>query len=286
MWSVRWVVEAMRRRSYILVLFDEIEKRIPMCLTNCCNFCMKVACPIPGAAQSTLRTMTSNIGSKVIERGWGSLCFEFSGESVEEFSYTRIRCRSVLAFSPWWLRHQTHTWMLQILVNWGASWILKILFWLRSACSDGFRCVYSLVGEGSDLHYWSLAPHQVTWSRPWLMQFGKNMACWGSCSIALLVPYFFVAQPCGVCPQLEVLNVNACDAFPETVQSEGAHVFDYTVSTTDFCNLITKLHLLSSKVSCWCSVFMALFSCRDRSSFMRTQCGDELLGCAVVRWRD
>jgi ATP-dependent Clp protease ATP-binding subunit ClpC len=35
--------------------------------------------------------MTSNIGSKVIEKGGGGLGFEFSGESAEESQYTRIR---------------------------------------------------------------------------------------------------------------------------------------------------------------------------------------------------
>jgi ATP-dependent Clp protease ATP-binding subunit ClpC len=35
--------------------------------------------------------MTSNIGSKVIEKGGGGLGFEFSGSSVEDTQYTRIR---------------------------------------------------------------------------------------------------------------------------------------------------------------------------------------------------
>merc|ERR1711943_86846 len=41
--------------------------------------------------KNTLVIMTSNIGSKVIEKGGGGLGFEFSGESEEESQYTRIR---------------------------------------------------------------------------------------------------------------------------------------------------------------------------------------------------
>ena len=35
--------------------------------------------------------MTSNIGSKVIEKGGGGLGFEFGGGDVEENQYNRIR---------------------------------------------------------------------------------------------------------------------------------------------------------------------------------------------------
>ena len=35
--------------------------------------------------------MTSNIGSKVIEKGGGGLGFEFSGESIEDSQYNRIK---------------------------------------------------------------------------------------------------------------------------------------------------------------------------------------------------
>merc|ERR1712134_202397 len=41
--------------------------------------------------KNTLLIMTSNIGSKVIEKGGGGLGFEFSGESPEDSQYTRIR---------------------------------------------------------------------------------------------------------------------------------------------------------------------------------------------------
>ena len=35
--------------------------------------------------------MTSNIGSKVIEKGGGGLGFEFSGDSIEDSQYNRIK---------------------------------------------------------------------------------------------------------------------------------------------------------------------------------------------------
>ena len=41
--------------------------------------------------KNTLVIMTSNIGSKVIEKGGGGLGFEFSEDNEEEARYTRIR---------------------------------------------------------------------------------------------------------------------------------------------------------------------------------------------------
>ena len=41
--------------------------------------------------KNTLIIMTSNIGSKVIEKGGGGLGFEFSGENAEESQYNRIK---------------------------------------------------------------------------------------------------------------------------------------------------------------------------------------------------
>ena len=41
--------------------------------------------------KNTLLIMTSNIGSKVIEKGGGGLGFEFSGDSVEDSQYNRIK---------------------------------------------------------------------------------------------------------------------------------------------------------------------------------------------------
>ena len=44
--------------------------------------------------KNTLLIMTSNIGSKVIEKGGGGLGFEFSGDSVEDSQYNRIKSLS------------------------------------------------------------------------------------------------------------------------------------------------------------------------------------------------
>ena len=41
--------------------------------------------------KNTLLILTSNIGSKVIEKGGGGLGFEFSGDSVEDSQYNRIK---------------------------------------------------------------------------------------------------------------------------------------------------------------------------------------------------
>ena len=41
--------------------------------------------------KNTLLIMTSNIGSKVIEKGGGGLGFEFSGDSAEDSQYNRIK---------------------------------------------------------------------------------------------------------------------------------------------------------------------------------------------------
>ena len=41
--------------------------------------------------KNTLIIMTSNIGSKVIEKGGGGLGFEFSGENLEDTQYNRIK---------------------------------------------------------------------------------------------------------------------------------------------------------------------------------------------------
>ena len=87
--------EAVRRRPYTVVLFDEIEKAHP----DVFNLLLQLLedgrlTDSKGRTvdfKNTLIIMTSNIGSKVIEKGGGGLGFEFSGESAEESQYTRIR---------------------------------------------------------------------------------------------------------------------------------------------------------------------------------------------------
>ena len=89
------LTEAVRRRPYTVVLFDEIEKAHP----DVFNLLLQLLedgrlTDSKGRTvdfKNTLVIMTSNIGSKVIEKGGGGLGFEFSGESEEESQYTRIR---------------------------------------------------------------------------------------------------------------------------------------------------------------------------------------------------
>ena len=89
------LTEAVRRRPYTVVLFDEIEKAHP----DVFNLLLQLLedgrlTDSKGRTvdfKNTLVIMTSNIGSKVIEKGGGGLGFEFSGESAEDSQYNRIR---------------------------------------------------------------------------------------------------------------------------------------------------------------------------------------------------
>ncbi|NJN30220.1 MAG: ATP-dependent Clp protease ATP-binding subunit [Synechococcales cyanobacterium RM1_1_8] len=89
------LTEAVRRRPYTVVLFDEIEKSHP----DVFNLLLQILedgrlTDSKGRTvdfKNTLIIMTSNIGSKVIEKGGGGLGFEFSGEDASESQYNRIR---------------------------------------------------------------------------------------------------------------------------------------------------------------------------------------------------
>ena len=89
------LTEAVRRRPYTVVLFDEIEKAHP----DVFNLLLQLLedgrlTDSKGRTvdfKNTLIIMTSNIGSKVIEKGGGGLGFEFGGESAEDTQYNRIR---------------------------------------------------------------------------------------------------------------------------------------------------------------------------------------------------
>ncbi|MFL0780500.1 MAG: ATP-dependent Clp protease ATP-binding subunit, partial [Prochlorococcus sp.] len=89
------LTEAVRRRPYTVVLFDEIEKAHP----DVFNLLLQLLedgrlTDSKGRTvdfKNTLIIMTSNIGSKVIEKGGGGLGFEFSGENAEDSQYHRIR---------------------------------------------------------------------------------------------------------------------------------------------------------------------------------------------------
>ena len=89
------LTEAVRSRPYTVVLFDEVEKAHP----DVFNLLLQLLedgrlTDSKGRTvdfKNTLLIMTSNIGSKVIEKGGGGLGFEFSGDSVEDSQYNRIK---------------------------------------------------------------------------------------------------------------------------------------------------------------------------------------------------
>jgi ATP-dependent Clp protease ATP-binding subunit ClpC len=89
------LTEAVRRRPYTVVLFDEIEKAHP----DVFNLMLQILedgrlTDSKGRVvdfKNTLIIMTSNIGSKVIEKGGGGLGFDFGSENAAESQYNRIR---------------------------------------------------------------------------------------------------------------------------------------------------------------------------------------------------
>lgn len=89
------LTEAVRRRPYTVVLFDEIEKAHP----DVFNMLLQILedgrlTDAKGRTvdfKNTLLIMTSNIGSKVIEKGGGGLGFEFAAENAADAQYNRIR---------------------------------------------------------------------------------------------------------------------------------------------------------------------------------------------------
>jgi ATP-dependent Clp protease ATP-binding subunit ClpC len=88
------LTEAVRRRPYTVVLFDEIEKAHP----DIFNMLLQILedgrlTDAKGRTvdfKNTLIILTSNIGSKVIEKGGGGIGFEFD-EDKSEAQYNRIR---------------------------------------------------------------------------------------------------------------------------------------------------------------------------------------------------
>ena len=88
------LTEAVRRRPYTVILFDEIEKAHP----DVFNMLLQILedgrlTDAKGRTvdfKNTLLIMTSNIGSKVIEKGGGGLGFDFA-ENEADSQYNRIR---------------------------------------------------------------------------------------------------------------------------------------------------------------------------------------------------
>ncbi|MFB2769223.1 ATP-dependent Clp protease ATP-binding subunit [Pelatocladus sp. BLCC-F211] len=88
------LTEAVRRRPYTVLLFDEIEKAHPdvfnMLLQMLDDGHLTDAKGRKVDFKNTLIILTSNIGSRVIEKGGGGLGFQFN-EDEAEASYNRIR---------------------------------------------------------------------------------------------------------------------------------------------------------------------------------------------------
>ncbi len=88
------LTEAVRRRPYTVVLFDEIEKAHPDVFNTLLQILedgrLTDAKGRTVDFKNTLLIMTSNIGSKVIEKGGGGLGFEFEDNQAES-QYNRIR---------------------------------------------------------------------------------------------------------------------------------------------------------------------------------------------------
>lgn len=90
------LTEAVRRQPYTVVLFDEIEKAHP----DVFNIMLQLLddghlTDSQGRRidfKNTIVIMTSNLGSKVIEKGGGGLGFDFA-DNEDEANYDRIRSR-------------------------------------------------------------------------------------------------------------------------------------------------------------------------------------------------
>ena len=88
------LTEAVRRQPYSIVLFDEIEKAHPdvfnLMLQLLDDGRLTDAQGRTVSFKNTVIIMTSNIGSKVIEKGGSGLGFDFSGDK-DEAQYNRIK---------------------------------------------------------------------------------------------------------------------------------------------------------------------------------------------------
>jgi ATP-dependent Clp protease ATP-binding subunit ClpC len=89
------LTEAVRRNPYTVLLFDEIEKAHPdvfnMLLQLLEDGRLTDAKGRTVSFKNTLLILTSNLGSKVIEKGGAGLGFEMSADSSETVAYNRIR---------------------------------------------------------------------------------------------------------------------------------------------------------------------------------------------------
>ncbi len=90
------LTEAVRRKPYSVILFDEVEKAHPDVFNTLLQLLddgrLTDAKGRVVDFKNTLLIMTSNIGSRVIEKGGGGLGFDFSDDKTEA-TYNRIRDR-------------------------------------------------------------------------------------------------------------------------------------------------------------------------------------------------
>lgn len=91
------LTEAVRRKPYAVVLLDEVEKAHPdvfnLLLQMLDEGHLTDAKGRQVSFKNTVLIMTSNIGSKVIEKGGGGLGFEFTGADAAAAQYANIRNR-------------------------------------------------------------------------------------------------------------------------------------------------------------------------------------------------
>jgi ATP-dependent Clp protease ATP-binding subunit ClpC len=89
------LTEAVRRQPYTVILFDEVEKAHPdvfnMLLQLLDDGRLTDSKGRTVSFKNTLLIMTSNLGSKVIQKGGGSFGFETDSVSSEVANYNRIR---------------------------------------------------------------------------------------------------------------------------------------------------------------------------------------------------
>jgi len=91
------LTEAVRRRPYSVILFDEVEKAHPdvfnLLLQLLDEGCLTDAKGRTVNFKNTVIILTSNLGSKAIEKGGQGLGFEFGGMEAQEARYQQIRSR-------------------------------------------------------------------------------------------------------------------------------------------------------------------------------------------------
>jgi ATP-dependent Clp protease ATP-binding subunit ClpC len=89
------LTEAVRRKPYTVVLFDEVEKAHPDVFNTLLQLLEDGRLTDSKGRtvnfKNTIIIMTSNIGSKVIEKGGGGLGFQFDEAPKEENQYNRTR---------------------------------------------------------------------------------------------------------------------------------------------------------------------------------------------------